>query len=202
MTTSGPDHLTRRTPRPDTVRLLDAASGAHLRDVAGPLRRRGAAGVTIRSRCDRPDRLEPSSPHRSIPVATATAIGSSSLPNTCPVSGSSRCSGRSSAFGAGPVKPWAKPTLVRTQHLPPCKTLGQPLCVRSSGTPKVHGLAHRRFIQARHGSSPASTALTCSDTPQSRTCRIPVLQTAPVPGVRLTEQARNTIGHDRHSAVR
>ncbi len=55
------------------------------------------------------------------------------------------------------------------------------------------------FAPARHGSSPVTTALTCSDTARSRSCRIPALQifpvpVFPVPGACFTEQARNIVG--------
>jgi hypothetical protein len=57
------------------------------------------------------------------------------------------------------------------------KTPGQTRCRRSSGTRKARGPPSRRLCSGPVWTTPVTTALTCSNIVQSRSCRTQLLQT-------------------------
>jgi hypothetical protein len=108
----------------------------------------------------------------------------------------SQASGSQGREGDLSVKPSARPTLVRTQHLPPAKPQLRP----SARTIRRAESARSGPPRVRPGpswSSPADMALNCSDT--GRTDRI--CRPGPLPCRAPDEQARNTISSDHHSAT-
>ena len=95
------------------------------------------------------------------------------------------------------VKPSAKPTLVRTQHLPPAK----PQLRSSTRTIRDAESARSGPPRVRPGppwSSPANRALSCSDTGRTGRAGSAALGCC---GAERPFEGRNTISRDHHSAT-
>jgi hypothetical protein len=106
----------------------------------------------------------PGHPFRARSAIRSRDISSQSLP-------AARAIQQCASWRTRSVKPSAKPTLVRTQHLPPAK----PQRRAPAGD---HPAGPKTTVRRTAGLAPASAvitaarSLTCSDTAQGRSCRI------------------------------